>query len=339
MRSGLDTWTGPDGATVRYVDVWSLGRVRMAAGGPIGGDGPLAVSMRAFEAEARRGGARVCWFGVTDQELAATTSPRIVIGAEPVWRVQRWAEIVASKRSVRAQIARARNKGVSISAWSQARVRESPVLRAILDDWLDRRGLPPLSFLADPFVLDAPGDRQFWAATHSGRVVGYLVLVPGDEALVEWIIQRRDAPNGTAALLLDTAIRALPETSTFTLGLVPLSTFAPLTDPAPSFVVRALLSWVRAHATRFYNFDGLERFKAKFVPDHWRPLWLVTDGRPITVATFHAVAAAFSGDRGPTRFVARALVDASLEEARRLRDAIRQRVSWRQSGTSPRSSD
>jgi len=129
--------------------------------------------------------------------------------------------------------------------------------------------------------------------------------------------------------LLDAAVRSLPAGSTFTLGLVPLSSFAPLSEAAPGLLVRGLLAWTRAHATRFYNFEGLERFKAKFVPERWRPLHLVTDGKRITPLTFHAVAAAFAAPRGPARFIAEALLDAVAEEGRRGRDRLRGMLSSR----------
>ena len=140
--------------------------------------------------------------------------------------------------------------------------------------------------------------------------------------------QCRDTDQPTAALLLDTALRDSGSPA-FTLGMVPLSTHAPLSDTTPSLLVRALLTWTRAHATRFYNFGGLERFKAKFVPDRWRPLHLVTAGRPITVFTFHDVAAAFAAPRAPTRFVGRALLDAAVQEAHDATEAARDRLSSR----------
>ena len=341
----MQTWSHASGATVRYVEVrsplgpgWRWRRVRVCEGAPVGPPGARPAAAAAFEAEARGAGARVLWFAVEHlRDLGPSAGggarPALVIGAEPVWRAGRWPEVVAAKASVRAQIRRARNKGVAAEPWPAGRVRQSAELRAVLSEWLGTRGLPPLSFMASPFVLDEPGGRRFWVAARGGRVVGYLALrppgpaagdePPGGEALVEWVIQRRAAPNGTAALLLDAAVRSLPPDTGFTLGLVPLSSQAPPSAAAPSLAVRALLAWTRAHATRFYNFGGLERFKAKFVPDRWRPLSLATDGPPITVVTFHAVAAAFAAPRGPTRFVARALWDAARDEARSAADWLR----------------
>ena len=322
----MQTWTHASGATVRYVEVRSRGRVRVCEGAP---DGPLADrpdAAEAFEAQTRADGARVLWFAVEHLRDLGRTRPSVVVGAEPVWEAGRWAEVVGSKSSVRAQIRRAQNKGVEVERWPAERVPASAELREVLAEWLGTRGLPPLSFMASPFVLDEPGDRQFWIASQRGRVVGYLALRPGDEAFVEWIIQRRRAPNGTAARLLDAAVRSLPAHTGFTLGLVPLSSHAPLSADAPPLPVRVLLAWTRAHATRFYNFGGLERFKAKFVPDRWRALHLVTEGRPVTVWTFHAVAAAFAAPRSPARFVARALADAAWNEARAAAEWLRQRV-------------
>ncbi|WP_412063156.1 phosphatidylglycerol lysyltransferase domain-containing protein [Rubrivirga sp. IMCC45206] len=326
----IQTWTSGD-ARVDYVEVRSWGAVRVAAGEPSDGDPATAAR---FEGDARRAGARVLWFGVEHPHAIADDRPSVVIGAEPVWHPGSWARIKKRKASVRAQLARARNKGVTVAPLP---VSEAPGLAPVLTDWLARRGLPPLAFLADPFVLDAPDDRRFWTATRDSRIVGYAVARPGPEVFVEWIIQRRDAPNGTAALLLDAVVACLPPDTAFTLGLVPLSTFAPLSRPAPSRLVRGLLWWTRAHASRFYNFEGLERFKAKFEPDRWRPLHLVTDGAPITVLTFHAVAAAFAAG-SPTWFVARALAAAVADEARSAAAAVRERLSSRGSGRSPGSS-
>ncbi len=324
---GLSTWRSAWGAEVAYVEFRSWGLVRVAAGGPSGPAARRPEAAGAFERDAAATGARVLWFAVETPAEVGLGKPSIVIGAEPVWDAGRWPEVIAAKSSVRAQVNRARNKGLVAEAWPAARVRASAELRAVLTGWLSHRGLPPLAFLADPFVLDEPGDRQFLVGTVHGEVVGYLVLRPGPEAFVEWIIRSRAAPNGTSAFLLDAALRRLAPDTPFTLGLVPLSTFAPLSDHAPDPLVRALLAWTRAHATRFYNFDGLERFKAKFSPDRWRPLHLVTDGRPITVFTFHHVAAAFALPRGPTRFVARALADAAAEEVRRGGRWLRDRLS------------
>ena len=240
----------------------------------------------------------------------------LVVGAQPVWRPGRWPEVLAEKASLRAQLRRASNKGVGVEEWSAERAAASAALRVTLDAWLARRGMPALSFLADPHTLDTLLDRRVFVALCAGAPVAYLVLAPVPARAawhVEWIIRQPGAPNGTAALLLDAAMRAA--TGEVTLGLVPLSSRAPLSDPAPPLAVRALLAWTRAHARRFYSFEGLERFKAKFLPDAWEPVSLVTPG-PVGLGTIYAVADAFAGRRSPARLVGRALADAVADEAR-----------------------
>lgn len=294
------------------------GPVWVAAGEPIGPLADVERAARAFAVSAQRAGARALWFGAERPERLGRGWVPLVVGAQPVWRAGRWPDVLASKPSLRAQVNRAVNKGVRVEEWEAARAGASPALRRILRAWAARRGMPPLSFLADPFVLDRLVDRRPFVAVQSGVPVAYLVLapIPARGAWhVEWLIRAPHAPNGTASLLLDAAFRAVGAADRVTLGLVPLSTYAPLSDPAPGPAVRALLAWTRAHGRRFYNFEGLERFKAKFQPDVWEPLYLVGDA-PAGLDTLYAVADAFAGPRGPLRLVGRALADAAVDETR-----------------------
>ena len=306
-------------AVVAYVRArrWpGSGPVWAAAGEPFAPEAEVADAARLFEAAARLSGADVFWFGVEEPERLGAGRTALVVGAQPVWRPGRWPDVLAEKASLRAQVNRAANKGVEVEEWAAERAAASTALRVILDAWLARRGMPALSFLADPHVLDSLLDRRVFVALQAGAPVAYLVLAPVPARAawhVEWIIRQPQSPNGTAALLLDAAMRAA--TGEVTLGLVPLSSRAPLSDPAPPLAVRALLAWTRAHARRFYSFEGLERFKAKFLPDAWEPVYLVTPG-PVGLGTFYAVADAFAGRRSPARLVGRALADAVADEAR-----------------------
>ena len=297
------------------------GAVHVVAGEPVCPAGRAGEVAAAFEAEAVAGGAGVCWFGVEQPFLdtlqALGPHGSLVVGAEPVWDPAGWDALYASRRSVRAQVNRARNKGVEAVLWDGP----TAPLRPVLDEWLARRGLPALGFMTDPLVLDDLGARRVIAAVRGGEVVGYLLLAPvpaRDGRFVEWVIQGDRAPNGTAALLLDRAFRlAASEGAAFvTLGLVPLSSHAPPSRPAPSPPIRAGLAWMRAHGRRFYNFEGLERFKAKFRPDAWEPVWLAASAPRVTAGTLYAVADAFSRDRSPVRLVGRALAGALADEAR-----------------------
>jgi phosphatidylglycerol lysyltransferase len=43
--------------------------------------------------------------------------------------------------------------------------------------------------------------------------------------------------------------------------------------------LRFVLQWVRLHGARFYNFAGLDAFKAKFNPEAWEPMYADATGR------------------------------------------------------------
>ena len=151
-----------------------------------------------------------------------------------------------------------------------------------------------------------------------------------DGVFVEWIIQAPEAPNGTASLLLDRAFRIASGARVLTLGLVALSTFAPLSTPPPPLHIRALLAWMRAHARRFYNFEGLQRFKAKFQPEAWEPLYLLAPRETIGLPLLHAVADAFAGPhRSPEALIALALAKAAGDEVALAARSLRQRLSGR----------
>ena len=80
-----------------------------------------------------------------------------------------------------------------------------------------------------------------------------------------------------------------------------------------------LLGWVRLHGRRFYNFEGLESFKAKFVPDRWDPLTAITTEPAPTPRTLYAIADAFAGAASPVGLVAHAVGMAARDEALMLR--------------------
>jgi phosphatidylglycerol lysyltransferase len=98
-----------------------------------------------------------------------------------------------------------------------------------------------------------------------------------------------------------------------TLGLSPLSErgeFAPLSQP---LWLRVLLRWVRVHGARFYNFIGLDAFKAKFNPINWEPIYGIAEGARFPASALYAIAGAFSGG-APIRLVVRSLLRAGGRE-------------------------
>ncbi|MCV4615188.1 hypothetical protein OFM04_35350, partial [Escherichia coli] len=62
-------------------------------------------------------------------------------------------------------------------------------------------------------------------------------------------------------------------------------------------LIRFILAWLRKHGQRFYNFDGLDSFKAKFLPDGWEPVFAIAGEPVFSGKTMWAIARAFTANR------------------------------------------
>jgi phosphatidylglycerol lysyltransferase len=333
LNPGMAHWFTPAGdGVVGYVEA---GGAWVVAGAPLCSPERLAEVAQSFEAAARRQGRRVCYFGAQDRlsdSLAACgPAARLLLGAQPVWRPGAWAGIVARKASLRAQISRARNKGVAVDAWPPDVAAQHPALRRCLAEWLTTRGLPPMHFLVETNILAAPDDRQVLIARRAEAVVAYLVITPIPQRngwLIEQIVRGSAAPNGSAELLVDTAMRLLAAggATYVTLGLAPLSRHASGDESPQWALTRLLLAWVRAHGRRFYNFAGLDAFKAKLQPEGWEPIYALSRERRTSLRTLYAIAGAFGG-AAPPFFLGHALLRAAAQELRWARERLRRRMA------------
>ena len=326
LNPGIRLWFSADGEAVAgYLDRHG---VRVVAGAPICAHERLPAVVSAFEGAAD--GKEVCYF-CAGSRLRSLIEERdahcsVVIGAQPSWDPDSWVEMLGRHASLRAQLNRARNKAVVVEEWSPERAMQSAAIRRCLEEWLSTRGLPPLHFLVESRTLERLYDRRVFVAVKEGAVDGFLVAspIPAREGwLIEQIVRSSQAPNGTAELLIDAAVRALGRESCHyvTLGLSPLSTRAgDLGTGGPAWL-KLLLGWTRAHAHRFYNFEGLEAFKAKFRPAVWEPIYAIAGSPEFTPRLLYAVADAFS-DRSVPSTVGRALLGAVRQEARWLRSRL-----------------
>lgn len=332
INPGIELWfTGNNDAVIGYV---IRGRFAIVAGAPVSRKESLANVMLEFEGWARKRSLSVCYFGAGSRlESIIRESPRyslIALGAQPSWNPRNWAAIVEGKESLRAQISRARNKGVTVSHWDARRATDNADLRKCLQDWLATRGLPPLHFLVEPDTLSRLEDRIMIVAERNGSAVGFLLLSPvaaRNGWLVEQIVQGQNAPNGTAELLLDFAMRfsAAAGSDFLTLGLAPLSEHSQFNWESVPRWLRVLLSWVRAHGNRFYNFQGLDRFKAKFQPTEWEDIAAAVNEPRFSLAALYAIAGAFGG-RSPFLLVAMAIGTGVKREIVSLLEWIRRRA-------------
>jgi phosphatidylglycerol lysyltransferase len=281
----------------------SANNYRVVGGAPACSLERLADVTSEFESDASTAGERVCYF-LAEARLESTLagSPDhsfVLLGAQPVWNPARWSEIVRTNKSVRAQLNRARNKHVTVSEWPIERARNNSQLHACLQAWLDSKGLPPLHFMVEPDTLDRLESRRVFVAEREGQVVGFIVLSPVPVRkgwLTEQFPHRPGAPNGTVELMMDAAFRAVGEDKCeyITLGLSPLSKRARIEPFDNPLWLRILLAWMRKHGQRFYNFDGLDHFKSKLMPDYWEPIFAISKEKKFTVRTLYAIASAFT---------------------------------------------
>jgi phosphatidylglycerol lysyltransferase len=320
VNPGMSLWFSAVGdAVVGYVE---RGRTRVVAGSPVCAPERLADVVAEFERECASCRRRVCYFGAEARLESLLRSDRahsmVLLGAQPSWNPAGWSSIISGKASLRAQLNRSRNKGVTVTPMSPAEATGHPALRRVLNEWLATRGLPPMHFLVEPDTLSRLFDRRiFVARSRSIEIMAFLVASPAPARsgwLVEQFVRGRKAPNGTVELLLDAAMRSLAADGYdyVTLGLAPLSRHGVAAATNPPWL-RLILRWVRAHGRRFYNFEGLDNFKAKFQPERWEPVYAIVNESRFSPAALYAIAAAFS-DGSPLSTIARALWRAARTE-------------------------
>lgn len=307
--------------------------VRVVAGAPVCAAGRLPQVAREFAKDAERAGEGVCYFCAESrlEEVCRLEGGHtgVMLGAQPVWDPAAWAPRTQARASLRAQFNRARNKGVLVTEWTAGRAARHPGLRRCLGEWLASRGLPPLHFLIEPVPLDHLDDRRLFVATRGPDPVGFLVASPVPARrgwLIEQIVRGREAPNGSAELMVDTAMRTLAAGGSeyASLGLAPLSRHGETrTHPNPAWM-DAAMRLARAHGRRFYNFDGLDAFKSKFQPARWEPVFAIARARRFSPAMLYAVTAAFT-QGSPVLALARGIARAVLTEVRWLAGAARSR--------------
>ena len=325
VNSSMERWfSSRNDAVVGFV---RQSGIRVVAGAPICDPSRLADVVAEFErADAN---SRVCYFGAESRLfnlLRGDPAYSIVtLGAQPVWSPNSWGNAIRFDPSLRAQLNRAVNKGVTVEEWPASQATQSPELKRCLSEWLTTRGLPTMHFLVEPETLDNLEDRRIFVAQRAGQVIAFVTLSPvpcQSGWLTEQFVRGFAAPNGTIELTLNHAIRAVAESGAkmITMGIVPLSAHVDAGD-LPGWL-RAAIPWVRMHGRRFYNFEGLDAFKSKFRPDRWEPIHIISREPKFSPSSLHAIASAFT-DGNPGKAVLTGIGQAVKQELRWLIDRSR----------------
>ncbi len=335
VNPGIIRWFADAGnAVVGYV---SSAGVRVVAGAPVCEESRLPQIVREFESDAAMHHEHVCYFAAEKRLESifndSSDHTKFLLGSQPVWDPKKWTAIVTTQRSLRAQLNRAKNKGVIVSEWAAESATDSPELVRVLHEWLESKGLPPLHFMVESNTLSRLRHRRIFVAELSGEVIAFVVLSPVTQRngwLFEQFPHRPRSPNGTVELMIDTAMRGIAADGFeyATLGLSPLSTRAnvePFNNPV---WLRILLAWMRKHGRRFYNFDGLDAFKSKLRPEKWEPVFAVSNESRVSFRTLYAIAEAFSGN-ATVRLILGGLARAVTTEIRWIKHRIAGKTSKR----------
>jgi phosphatidylglycerol lysyltransferase len=276
LEPGFRYWFDAAGdACVAYVDT---GGAWVAAGAPIAPAERLAEVVSRFEEAAHAAGRRVCFFA-TEQRFAEAVPVEVMpIGEQPMWDPGRWEETLRSSRSLREQLRRARARGVTVRRVSTEELKDPghPTRRAVdrlLARWLSSRRMAPMGFLVQVSPYAFAEERRAFVGELNGEVVCFLSAAPvfaREGWLLQHVIRDPRAPNGSAELMVDAAMRAALEEGRryVTLGLAPLSG-----EVAPW--LRAARLWGAA----LFDFEGLRAFKAKLRPHAWAPIHLAWPAR------------------------------------------------------------
>jgi phosphatidylglycerol lysyltransferase len=323
LNPGFERWFSDAGdVVVGYV---RRGAWLVVAGEPVCRPDCLEAAIAEFEAFAAALSCNVCYVLAAEpiRKLLAHSDTHAVIsiGAQPVWNPAEWSAQVRVRRSFRAQLHRSLNKGVYVEAVKATAWARHPEIRRTLLEWLESRRLPPMHFLVEPEVLSGVvDDRLLLVARREERIIAFLVASPVAACngyLIEELARSPRAPNGTSELLIDAAMERFAKEGCeyATMGLVALASGTTESNP---LWLRWLMYIARAHANRFYNFRGLEKFRAKMNPSRWERVYAISNERRFSPQALYAMGGAFSGI-SPIRAIGLAVAKGIREELLTLR--------------------
>ena len=278
IAPGALVWSTPDidGAII----YGEFGRVWLVAGDPLTPLENMAELARQFTAFAK-GRNRVVAFVPTSAEFARLITPgdftAVKVGASPYFDLKIWNPRGDCAKKLRAGVNQARRAGVEVEMTSES-VDESlkKETAQLCMRWLSsRRSATTFGWLIalDPFLHSEY--KKYFAARVNGRLVGFLAAspIPARKGwYLEDVLREPDAPQGTATLLVVEALAKLKAegVSLATLGTSPLATDGPNDVlSAEHRVIQRALRLASQRLGVFYNFEGLRRFKGKFVPSWW----------------------------------------------------------------------
>jgi phosphatidylglycerol lysyltransferase len=296
IAPGAQRWSTPDidGAII----YGEFGRVWLAAGDPLAAHEEMAALAQQFATFAKLKG-KVVAFVPTTAEFANQVAPHqfkaVKVGAAPYFDLKVWNPRGDCAKKLRAGVNQARRAGVEIQYFDDADGRLRKETAELCLRWLGtRRAATTFGWLIalDPFLHSEY--KKYFAARLDGKLVGFVAASPIPKRkgwYLEDVISAPDAPQGTATLLVVQALNELKAqgASLATLGTSPLASDG-ANDLPTNRVIGGALELAARRLGGFYNFEGLRRFKSKFVPTWWESEYaLAQHGVAIPPRVGHAI--------------------------------------------------
>lgn len=299
ITPGATTWTMPgvEGAII----YGEFGRVWLAAGDPLAKLEDIKALVKGFMAAATKARRIAAFVPATERfarEGVQLGLSAIKIGAAPYFNLKLWQPRGNAAKKMRAGVNQALRAGVRIENIKNFNDELRKETAELCLQWLKaRRAATKFGWLLalDPF-LRAERKKLFAARDAKNRLVGLLAASPipaRDGWYLEDVLRAQDAPQGTADLLVFGALRRLKAegAAMATLGTAPLAKDGVddiSTHDHP--VIERALRLASKRISPFYNFEGLRRFKAKFVASWWESEYaLVQHGVLVPSRVAHAL--------------------------------------------------
>ena len=316
IAPGALAWSTPDidGAVV----YGEFGRIWLAAGEPLASTEDRAELARQFAAHARKHN-RIAAFVPASGDFARMVAPQdftaVKVGAAPYFDLKTWNPRGDAAKKLRAGVNQARRAGVVVEALGEhvnEQIKKETAQLCL--HWLRyRRAGTSFGWLIalDPFMHES--HKKYFAARVNGRLVGFLAAspIPARKGwYLEDILREPDSPQGMATLLVFEALQHLKAEGAelATLGTAPLADDGPDDIPTDYKVVAQALDIASDRLSGFYNFEGLRRFKGKFVPSWWESEYVIGQrGVTIPPRVAYAVLRALVPGGLPQLFTRRAI--------------------------------
>lgn len=298
IAPGALLWSTPDidGAII----YGEFGRVWLAAGDPLAPAEDMTELARLFAAFAKREN-RVVAFVPSTAEFARMVAPgdftAVKVGASPYFDLQTWNPRGDPAKKIRAGVNQARRAGVKVEMISNGvdELLKNETARLCVHWLRSHRSATSFGWLValDPFLHSEY--KKYFTARVDGKLVGFLAASPIPTRkgwYLEDVLRESDAPQGTATLLVVEALAKLKAEGAVlaTLGTSPLSTDGPDDVAGEHRVVTRALEIAARRLGDFYNFEGLRRFKGKFVPSWWESEYaLIQRGVTVPPRVGHAI--------------------------------------------------